>query len=143
MALVLFDTNILVDALKGIQEARQELDFYADPAISVVTWMELIAGVPLLDQRRAHAFLVKLRFTVIHTNDAIMHEAAAVRGASIRTPPKMALPDAIIRATGNVTGRLIITRNKKDFSGPNIRIPYELDTQTIVHVINVVPPPAP
>lgn len=143
MALVLFDTNILVDALKGIQEARQELDYYADPAISVVTWMELIAGVPLLDQQRAHAFLVKLQFTVIHTNDAIMHEAAAVRGASIRTPPKMALPDAIIRATGNVTSRLIITRNKKDFSGPNIRIPYELDTQTIVHVINVVPPPAP
>jgi predicted nucleic acid-binding protein len=143
MALVLFDTNILVDALKGIPEARQELDYYADPAISAVSWMELIAGVPLMEQLRAHAFLVNLRFEVIHTNDAIMHEAAAVRGASVRRPPKMALPDAIIRATGNVTKRIIITRNKKDFVGPNIRIPYELDTQTIVHVINVVPPPPP
>ncbi|NHZ66608.1 PIN domain-containing protein [Massilia genomosp. 1] len=143
MGLVLFDTNILVDALKGIPEARQELDYYANPAISAISWMELIAGAPLLAQLRAHAFLVSLRFDVIHTNEAIMHEAAAVRGASIRRPPKMALPDAIIRATGNVTQRLLITRNTEDFFGSNIRVPYELDTQTIVRVINVVPPPPP
>ncbi|MDQ1919075.1 PIN domain-containing protein [Massilia pseudoviolaceinigra] len=142
MALVLFDTNILVDALKGIPEAFRELDYFADPAISAVTWMELIAGAPLSEQPRARAFLVSLRFEVIHTNDAIMHEAASVRGASSRRPPKIALPDAIIKATGNVTQRLIITRNKKDFVGANIRIPYELETQTIVQIINVMPPPA-
>lgn len=103
--------------------------------------MELIAGAPLAEQPRALAFLVSLRFDIIHTDEDIMQEAAAVRGASIRRPPKMALPDAIIRATGNVTKRLLITRNTKDFVGPHIRIPYELDTQTIVHVINVIPPP--
>lgn len=141
MALVLFDTNILVDAMKGIPEAYRELDYYANPAISAVTWMELIAGSQPADQEQARAFLVSLNLEVIHTSDAIMHEAAEVRGASIRRPPKLALPDAIIKATGNVTGRLIITRNKKDFSGPNIRIPYELETETLVHVINVMPPP--
>ena len=142
MALVLFDTNILADALKGIPEACQELRYYANPAISTVTWMELIAGAPLSEQARARAFRDAFQFEIIHTDEAIMHEAAQVRGASIRSPPKIALPDAIIRATGNITRRLIITRNKKDVVGPNIRIPHELETQTIVQVINVMPPPA-
>ena len=143
MPLVLFDTNIIIDALNGIPEAAQELDYYTHPAISTVTWMELIAGASFREQPRTHAFLVSIGFDVIQTNEAIMIEAATLRGASLLRPPKISLLDAIIKATANVTGRLIITRNKKDFSGPNIRIPYELDTQTIVHVINVVPPPAP
>ncbi|CUI08495.1 PIN domain-containing protein [Massilia sp. P8910] len=142
MALVLFDTNILIDALNGIPEALQELGYYTNPAISAVTWMELIAGTPPSAQPGTRAFLVSGGFDVIQTDEAIMHEAAAIRGASMRSLPKIPLLDAIIRATGNITRRLIITRNKKDVVGPNIRIPYELETQTIVQVINVMPPPA-
>lgn len=141
MALVLFDTNIVIDALNGIPEAGRELRYYPFPAISAVTWMELIAGASPPEQERTRAYLANCGFEVIQTCEAIMHEAAALRGASIFRPPKLPLPDAIIKATGNVTGRLIITRNKKDFSGPNIRIPYELETETLIHVVNVAPPP--
>ncbi len=143
MALVLFDTNIVIDALNGIAQASQELGYYTNPAISAVTWMELIAGASISEQPRARAFLIRLGFEVIQTNDAIMHEAATLRSESMRRPPKVPLLDAIIKATATVTGRLIITRNKKDFVGQNIRIPYELETHTIVKVINVMPPPPP
>jgi len=97
MALVLFDSNILIDALKGYEHALQELD-------------------------------------------AIMKQAARIRGDSIRKGPKIALPDAIIMATALSFNLKIITRNKRDFKGPNIRIPYELVTSTTVQVVNAIPP---
>jgi predicted nucleic acid-binding protein len=141
MALVLFDTNILIDSFNGIQEAFDELDYYPDAAISAITWMEVIAGTPPADLPKIRQFLTATGFAVIQTDEAIMNEAAAIRGASIRIPPKIALPDAIIMATGNVTNRLVITRNKKDFRGLNVRIPYELETTNVVKVVNVIPLP--
>ncbi|WP_223164692.1 PIN domain-containing protein [Massilia mucilaginosa] len=78
----MFDTNIVIDALNGTAQASQELEYYANPAISTVTWMELIAGASLSEQPRARAFLIKLGFEVIQTNEAIMHEAAALRSAA-------------------------------------------------------------
>jgi hypothetical protein len=40
----LFDTNILVDFLRGIPVARDELYRYEAAAIGVVTWMEAWRG---------------------------------------------------------------------------------------------------
>jgi predicted nucleic acid-binding protein len=74
----------------------------------------------------------------IHTDDDIMTEAAAVRASSLLHPPKILLPDAIIQATANVTGYLLVTRNKKDFRGANLRYPYELQEG---RVFNVALPP--
>jgi predicted nucleic acid-binding protein len=41
----LFDTNILIDYLKGIDAAQAELARHRQPLISIVTWMEVLAGV--------------------------------------------------------------------------------------------------
>lgn len=38
----LFDTNILIDYLRGIPEARSELHLYEYRAISIITWMEVM-----------------------------------------------------------------------------------------------------
>ena len=40
----LFDTNILIDYLAGIDEARRELALYRSSLISVITWMEVLVG---------------------------------------------------------------------------------------------------
>lgn len=40
----LFDTNVLIDFLAGIPQARGEIDRYDDAAISIVTWMEVLIG---------------------------------------------------------------------------------------------------
>jgi hypothetical protein len=68
-----------------------------------------------------------------------MAEAASIRAASLLRPPKIQLPDAIIQATANVTGRLLVTRNKKDFRGNNLRFPYDLENG---RVFNIASPPA-
>jgi hypothetical protein len=52
------------------------------------------------------------------------------------------LPDALILATANITGRWLITRDKKDFRGTKVRTPYELNTSgSTVRVVKVAPPP--
>ncbi len=146
MQLALFDSNILIDALNGIQQAVTEIGYFDDIGISAVTWME-VASKPLADagwgkitpheMQSIRDFLAT--FTIIHTSDAIMAEAARIRASSLINPPKIRLPDAVIQATANVTGRLLVTRNKKDFRGNNLRVPYELQNTT---VFNVAPPPA-
>ncbi|EBW9044147.1 VapC toxin family PIN domain ribonuclease, partial [Salmonella enterica subsp. enterica serovar Enteritidis] len=40
----LFDTNILIDYLNGLEPAREELRRYDDRFISIVSWMEVLAG---------------------------------------------------------------------------------------------------
>lgn len=129
----LLDTNILIDYFNGITEAATEIGYYDDLAISSITWMELMSKFYALTQQGAllKADLEQIEeflnsFSIIHEDAKIMIEATKVRALSIVTPPKIALPDAIIRATGNVTGRLIITRNTKDFRGAGVRHPYAL-----------------
>ncbi len=140
MALVLFDTNILVDALKGYQEALLELAYWDEPAISAVTWMEVYAGARPEEMPAIDVLFKGVGIQIIHTDDNIMRLASEIRGESIRRGPKMALPDAIILATALSCNLAIITRNKKDFKGRNVRIPYELVTHTVVEVTNVNPP---
>jgi predicted nucleic acid-binding protein len=50
--------------------------------------------------------------------------AAALR----RERPRLKLPDAIILATAQTRGRVLVTRNTKDFPAemPGIRVPYVL-----------------
>ncbi len=73
-------------------------------------------------------------------NEVIMAQAAGIRASSFINPPKVRLPDAVILATANVTGRLLVTRNRKDFRGPNVRFPYELQNTEVISVAQ--PPPA-
>lgn len=143
MALVLFDTNILIDALKGYRLAIEELEYWDEPAISVITWMEVMAGTREDDQDEVLDFLTNFGFEVIHTNTDIMVASMAIRRKSIQVGPKVSLPDAVIMGTGKVRGAIIVTRNKRDFFVPNVRIPYELTPTDPVQFINIVPPPGP
>jgi predicted nucleic acid-binding protein len=118
---VLFDTNILIDYLRGIHQARAECDRYADRAISIVTWMEVMAGSTPANETDARAFL--LNFYTL-TLDASVAERAFL----IRRGNRIKLPAAIIQATAEGSGRLLITRNTRDFAlGTSVvRIPYTL-----------------
>lgn len=144
MELALLDSNIVMDALNGYTQAVAEISYFKDIAISDVAWIEVLAK-PLAaacdNAGQASVQLVRnflSNFTVIHSDDAIMAEAARLRANSLIYPPKIRLPDVIILATANVTGRLLITRNKRDFRGANIRFPYELQHG---QVFNVAAPP--
>ena len=117
----LFDTNILIDYLSGIPQARLELERYSNRAISVITWMEVMAGATRVDERQIRAFL--LTFNILPVTTEIAEQAF-----DLRRQRKIKLPDAIILATAQVEDRLFITRNTRDFPGddPDVRIPYRL-----------------
>lgn len=115
----LFDTNILIDYLNGIDSAKNEIARYEQPLISLVTWMEVMAGARADDNAKVRAFL--RRFRCVSINGAV-----AERTVALRQSQRIKLPDAIIKATAMNESALLITRNTKDFPAeePGIRVPY-------------------
>jgi predicted nucleic acid-binding protein len=140
MAIVLFDTNILIDHLAGYDAATTELANYDDAIISSLTWIEVACKMTLAQQGQFDALLAASGIKIAHLNDDIMVRAAAIRRDSIANPPKFPLPDCIIRATAEVSGRIIVTRNPAHFGGvgPMVRVPYEIVNGAAV---NVAPSP--
>ncbi|MCG6941259.1 MAG: hypothetical protein LJE69_08410 [Thiohalocapsa sp.] len=53
----LLDTNILIDYLNGVIAARDEIGRYQRPLISLITWMEVLAGTPQGQAQPVRAFL--------------------------------------------------------------------------------------
>ncbi len=121
MVKALFDTNILIDFLNGVEAAKTELALYRDKAISIITWMEVQVGTTEPEQTSVDRFLSG--FTLLAIDEGVAQRAVVLRkGVNIK------LPDAIIWATAQVGGRLLVTRNSKDFAAkhPGVRIPYQL-----------------
>ena len=121
MVKALFDTNIVVDYLNSVPEGREEFERYDNPSISIVTWMEVLIGVPPEAADATREFLSSL--DVLPIDDLV-----AERVIFLRQKRKMRLPDAIIWASADVHSMLLVTRNTKDFPAdlPGIRIPYML-----------------
>lgn len=121
MVKALFDTNILIDYLNAIPEARAELSRFADKAISIITWMEVMAGaaVDVADSTRSYL----AGYQTLGIDFPVAERAVALRKAH-----RIKLPDAIIWATAQHNGMLLVTRNNKDFpaSDPGVRHPYKL-----------------
>lgn len=117
----LFDTNILIDHLNAVPQARKEIERFEDRAVSIITWMEVMVGAnaDLIEPTRR--FLEG--FDIIALDDEIADRAVALRRAH-----RIKLPDAVIWATAQTAGRLLVTRNTKDFptDDPGIREPYAL-----------------
>jgi hypothetical protein len=116
------DTNILIDYLNGSDKARQELDAFEELYISLITWMEILVGAAEgNEESEIREFLRRFR---VHPVD----EGVAERAVEIRRRNRIRLPDAIIWATAQHLGILLVTRNTRDFPArnPGIRIPYRI-----------------
>lgn len=136
MAIVLFDTNILIDHFNDIEEATGELMGYSDAVISTVTWMELACRFNPKEVAQFNLLLAKVGIRIIQTSKKIMIRAAQLRGKSMTKKAKNTLPDCIIRATAEIQGRVIVTRNPSDFGGESItvRVPYRISDGKIVDI---------
>ena len=142
MAIVLFDTNIIIDHLNGIPEATAEIAAdYHSRIISTITWMEVACKLSPAKISDFRVMLLLADIGVVQTTEAIMVRSAALRGATIGNRPRKGLPDCIIHATAEVEGRIVITRNPKDFGGEGlfVRVPYDFDDATRT-TFNVRPP---
>ena len=122
MSEAVFDTNILIDALRDIQPAQWELSRYSQRYISRMSWIELLVGALPDDAARAEGYLS--HFRIIELNEDIARHAATLRSQRSR----LKALDAIILASAQKTGRILVTRNTKDFPAamPGIRVPYTL-----------------
>jgi len=120
MVKALFDTNILIDYLGGIDAAKMELARYEYRAISAITWMGVLAGASADEEAAIRAWLGA--FDVLAIDGAI-----ANRAVTIRKTRRLRLPDAIIWATAQVHSLLLVSRNTKDFPAdePGVRVPYD------------------
>ncbi len=137
MPVVLFDTNIFIDAMLGYPVAEKVLGDYPRSAISFVTYVEMMAGAKTTSEvLRVAAILSNVK--ILQTTPQIMRRAADIRNGSVVGMKKLATSDAIIAATAQVTRRTLITRNTKDFVGAWVFIPYELES--VVKVVNIRAP---
>lgn len=117
---VLFDTNILIDYLNGIEKARTEIERHEQRLVSVVTWMEVLAGAR--DEAEEDVIDMFLRdFRIVDLTRRIARDAV-----EIRRTRRIRLPDAIVWASARAESALLVTRNTKDFpkDDPGLRVPY-------------------
>ncbi len=117
--IAVFDTNIVIDALKGLSEADDEYSRYERVLISRITWMEVLVG--------AQDDAVQLReFLDAHFEIIPLDLAVAETAVQLRRTHHIRLPDAIIWATAQINDALLVSRNTKDFKADwdGIRVPY-------------------
>ncbi|WP_420607029.1 PIN domain-containing protein [Novosphingopyxis sp.] len=120
------DSNILIDALAGYDRARVEIRRATASGqrawVSRMVWIEVLSKGSVEALRRAEIFLSG--FGVDEIDAEIAERAAVLR----RDRPRLKTPDTIILATAMLRGRVLVTRNTKDFSAnmPGIRVPYTL-----------------
>lgn len=121
MVKLLFDTNILVDYLNAVTQAKVELELYSEKAISAITWMEVMVGTTPKTEAGTRAFLAT--FERLSVDEDVCELAVA-----LRKQHKIKLPDAIVWSTAQVHNLQLVTRNTKDFdrAAPGIRVPYEI-----------------
>lgn len=121
MVKLLIDTNILIDYLNGIDQAKVELRLQTDKAISMVTWMEVMDGATAETASVVKAFLGEFKILP-------MDERVAELAIKLRSRQKIRLSDAIVWATAQSNSRILVTRNTQDFtdSEPGVRIPYQI-----------------
>jgi predicted nucleic acid-binding protein len=121
MVKALFDTNILIDYLNAVPEARTEIQRYTEKAISIITWMEVMVGADGDLEAATRKFLNS--FDVV-----VVDQKIAERAVGLRRGHRIKLPDAVIWATAQAHAMLLVTRNTKDFPDhdPGVRAPYKL-----------------
>jgi predicted nucleic acid-binding protein len=121
-----FDSNIIIDTLRGFPQARDEIERAVLRGgrvwISRVVWIEVLSKGEGEGLRRAETLLAG--FGIDEVDEEIASRAAALR----RERPRLKAMDAIILATATLRGRVLVTRNTKDFPAemPGIRVPYTL-----------------
>jgi len=119
----ILDSNILIDLLNGVPEARDVLTGSGTPGISIVTWIEVMAGVR--DDREERIARGLLDSLSVHP----LSREIADEAVRVRRERRLKLPDAIILATARSLGCPLVTRNTRDFrpDGAEIQVPYRID----------------
>jgi predicted nucleic acid-binding protein len=116
----LIDSDVLLDFLDGYAGAAEEIARYRECCVSIISWMELLAGARTqVDEDIRRGFLA--HFRVVPLTSRVAEEAVV-----LRRKYRLKLPDAIIWASALTENCLLVSRNTKDFPAgqPGVRFPY-------------------
>ncbi|MDH3600612.1 MAG: type II toxin-antitoxin system VapC family toxin [Candidatus Tectomicrobia bacterium] len=112
----LFDTDVLIDALRDVSEAASYLEEEEQRSvlsISIVTQMELVVGCRNNDElRKLEQFLE--RFVVVSLSQAIGEQSLALL-RQYRLSHGLLIPDALIAATAITLQRSLVAKNQRDY----------------------------
>jgi predicted nucleic acid-binding protein len=119
---LLIDSCILIDHLRGIEQATEFLDGAGHAAISEITWIEVLVGAENAEGE------IPLRALLSGFERLPIDHEVAEEAVRIRRARRLKLPDALILATARVHQRVLVTRNTKDFrkDDPDVQVPYLL-----------------
>ena len=115
-SLILFDTDVLIDAGKGVPEALQalqEAEQRGEFTVSVVTHMELIVGCRSKAELKALERFLQ-RFSVLpQTEDSSGRGVELLR--QYRLSHGLMIADALIAATALVEDLPLVSKNQRHF----------------------------
>lgn len=114
--LTLFDTDVLIDALRDVSEAVSYLEAEERLSvlnISIVTQMELVVGCRNKDElRKLEQFLE--RFVVGNLSETIGEQGLALL-RQYRLSHGLLIPDALIAATAITLQVPLVAKNQRDY----------------------------
>ncbi|MBI4702092.1 MAG: PIN domain-containing protein [Deltaproteobacteria bacterium] len=118
----LVDSCIIIDHLRDCPHATAFLRGATAPAISEITWIEVMVGAPDIESEAPLRALLS-GFRILPVDHDVAEEAVRLRRSR-----RLRLPDALILATARVHRRTLATRNTRDFSpdDPGVAVPYRL-----------------
>lgn len=116
------DSDVLIDYLQGLPQACEELARYRQPRYSIISFMELHCGARDESERKAVDTLLG---TLARVD---LSEAVARRAVELRQSLRLKPPDAVVLASAEMEGCLLVTRNTRDFpqNDPRVRFPYAI-----------------
>lgn len=124
----LLDTNIWIDFLGGVQEARDVIENLDNIAMCGVTYVEVASGCDATELAMFESFLqADPSIQIIHTDDQIVKLASTYNKnqATGKSYGRKRLADSIIGATAALTRRVLVTRNSPDFKMVSVVTPYQ------------------
>ena len=112
---MLFDTDVLIWALRGSKKAAKEIDNDENRFISAVNYMELMQGArSRQEQTLIKQFLNALVFSVLPITEAISHRAMIfIEEHALRSGIQLA--DALVFATACEHSLTLCSANQKHF----------------------------
>jgi len=112
---MLFDTDVIIWALRGNKRAAAIIDAADRLELSVVSFMELLKGArDRKDLRLTKSFLLDLGFHVLPLSENIGHRAA-IYLEEYGLKSNLGVPDSLIAATAVEKALALCTGNLKDY----------------------------
>jgi predicted nucleic acid-binding protein len=112
---MLFDTDVIIWALRGNPRAAAAIDQADSLDLSIVSYMELIRGAR--DRRELNATktaLANLDFQILALSENIGHRAS-IYLEEYALKSNLGIPDALIAATAVENAQPLCTANAKDY----------------------------